>query len=923
MKTPANLAPRLLAVLVASALGPWIGPAQADADIGPAPGNALNPAPINPVTAGRWMDEEGIGTRIPSARTPTGSHFNIPLAHGGEDDVRDVEGWQSMGFAELGALNVRGDSRNALFLNYKDLRNGAYLNSFGFLGEKPAEARFFEATGGAAGRQDQYYRIQFGRYNDWRVSAFYEGTPQVSTTGYRSLWSGQGTGNLTLNGLTPGGTTSAAATQANIQNALAATPESELEVLRKRAGVRVEMRLSETWKVHAALTDENRTGSRPFGAVFCGGGGGGNMEVSESIDYHTLDFSAGASYNDAVQSFNLQASASSFKNDVGTMTFQNPLFVTLNGTTGLTPATFTQGRFDLPPDNQAFNVRGEYARALPSLWRGSFTATVALGSMRQDDSLVAPTEFPLTGGTVTAGGAPLANNWNTTSALSQPSARARIDTGLADFTLAMKPATGLDVRGKVRYYETRNESSYLSCNPLTGQWGRILNDGSGVSLALANTASGANPAGTSANAYNAAQCNLAAAQALGLVPAAGNVPIGSAPYDYKQLNASLSADYRLGRARSVNAALERETFHRDLRERDETWEDKLRLGYVDRALIDGSVRLSYEHARRGGSEYDTNPYVDFLSASFGPLPSTNGIATSSWFHSIAQFRSFDLADRTQNLVNARVDYSMWNVDGALSMQLKDADFPSAYGRTGHQKSGSATLDLSYQYGSQAVLYANYTHQRGSIDQKGVQPNACVIGNTYYFYSDGRVLTAATGAAPPATPDGTTLVATQPVGGANWQDVCAGASATSPLFPDSRGWSVSSDDRNDVIGFGLKYDFGRVKLDTNFTRVLSRTQIGYTYNGAALGLTPAQVALAGAGPTDLSFAQNILSANVLVPVSRNLLVRLLVRHEQGRIRDWHYDGVAANPMPANNALYLDAGPGDYRTTVWGLLFHVRL
>jgi len=923
MKTPANIPLRLLAVLVGAALGPWAAAVHADADIGAAPGNVLNPAPINPVTAGRWMDEEGIGTRIPSARTPTGSHFNIPLAHGGEDEGRDIEGWKSLGFVEMGALNVRGDGGNALFLNYKDLRNGAYLSSFGFLGEKPGEARFIEATGGAAGRQDQYYRIQFGRYNDWRVTAFYEGTPSVSTTSYRSLWSGQGTGNLTLNGLTPGGTTSAAATQANIQNALAATPESELEVLRKRAGVRLDMTLSDAWKIHAALTDEKRTGSRPFGAVFGGGGGGGNMEITESIDYHTLDFSAGAQYNDAVQSFNLRATASFFKNDLSTMTFQNPLFVTLNGTTGLAPTSFTQGRFDLAPDNQSFNVRGEYARALPDLWRGSFTATVALGSMRQDDSLIAPTEFPLTGGTVTAGGAPLANNWNTTAALSQQSAQARIDTGLADFTLAMKPATGLDVRGKVRYYETRNESSYLACNPLTGQWGRLLNDGSGLSLVLANTTAGANPAGTSASAYNAVQCNLAAAQALGLVPASGNVPIGSAPYDYKQLNASVTADYRLGRARSINGAIERETFHRDLRERDETWEDKFRVGYVDRALVDGSVRVSYEHARRGGSEYNTNPYEQFLSASFGPLPSTNGIATSSWFHSIAQFRSFDLADRTQNLVNARLDYSMMNVDGALSAQLKDADFPAQYGRTGHQKSGSVTLDLSYQSGSAAVLYANYTHQRGTIDQDGVQPNACVTGTTYYFYSDGRVLSAATGAAAPATPDGTTLVATQPVGGANWQDVCGSAGPSSPLFPDSRGWSVSSEDRNDVLGFGLKYDFGPVKLDTNFTRVLSRTQIGYTYNPAALGLTPTQVALAGSGMSDLTLSQNILNASALVPLTRNVLMRFLVRHEQGRIRDWHYDGVASNPMPANNALYLDAGPRDYRTTVWGLLFHVRL
>jgi hypothetical protein len=68
---------------------------------------------------------------------------------------------------------------------------------------------------------------------------------------------------------------------------------------------------------------------------------------------------------------------------------------------------------------------------------------------------------------------------------------------------------------------------------------------------------------------------------------------------------------------------------------------------------------------------------------------------------------------------------------------------------------------------------------------------------------------------------------------------------------------------------------------------------------------------------------VANANVLVPITPDVAVRVLVRYEVGRIRDWHYDGVLANPMPTNNGAYLDAGPVDYRTTVVGLLFHVRM
>jgi len=914
--------PATLCVAVAFALAAM---ASARAEpLGPAPGNALNPAPINPTTAGRWTDEDGLGTRIPAAYSPIGRLYNMPLDPDGEHDAKAAD-WQKRGFVELGALGVFGDEKAALFRQYKDLRDGAYLNAFGLGLEKPREARFFEATGGAVGRDDQFYRVQTGRYNDWKVSAFYDGIPHVYTTTYRSLWSGIGTANLTLDTLKPGGGANANATQSSINAALEQTPQRELEVLRKKAGVRFDKYLSESWKLYASFTEERREGAQPFGAVFGGGGGGGNVEIAESVDTSTRDFVAGAQYSSALTSINLRASASFFANNIDTLTFQNPLSVTLNGTAGLVPASFTSGRFDLAPDNEHYNVKAEFARALPDFYRGNFTATAALGTMRQNDRLIAPTEFPLTGGTSSPGSVSLANAWNTTDALSRDHAQARIDTRLVDLGLALRPVNALDLRGKLRYYETINDTpQYLSCNPLTGQWGRILNDGSGTSLLIANTSAGANPAGTYASAYDAARCSLAAVQAMHLVPAAGNIPYASALFDYRQLNGSLTADYRVGRASSVNATLERETFHRDFRAREETHEDKVKLGFVDRGTIEGAMRLTYEYGRRGGSEYDVNSYQSILSAGLGPAPAANGVAVQSWLQGVSSFRSFDLADRRQHVVSGRVDYGFTpNIDGAMALRLKDADYPSEYGRTGHERSGSATFDVNYQAGPAGSVYAFYAYQASRMAQRGVQANACQIGYTYYFYSDGRMLSTVAGAAPPATPAGTTLIATQGVTGASWSSVCGTASATNPLFPDSRAWDVDSRDRGNTLGVGARYDFGRIKLDASFTRALSRTRIEYTYNAAALGITPAQAALAGSGPSDLVFAQNVLNATLLFPINARFTLRGLVRYETGKVRDWHYDGVAETAMPANNAIYLDAGPQDYRATVVGIFVHVRL
>jgi hypothetical protein len=922
---------KTLAVLAGAMLAQWAvsEPARADSAVGvdTTLGNGLHLAPINPSTATGALDDEGVGTRHPAARTPTGQFYDAPRVPVDKEDMGKTEGgWEYFGSVELGGIHVGGDGKAQGFRAYKDLRNGAYLDNFGISANKPDDARFIEFVGGAVGASDQFYGLQFGRYNDWKVNVFYNETPHVFTTGYRSLWSGVGSGSLTLNnGLPPGGGASAAATQTSITNVLASTDATELGLVRKKAGVRLDMNLSDSWAFYAGYTQEERKGARPFGAVFGGGGGGGDVEIPESIDYSTHDFVTGARYNDSKNSVNLQASASIFRNNIGSMTFDNPLFVTLNGTTGLSSNSFTQGRFDLVPGNEHYNVKAEYGRALPDFYKGNFTATAAFGTMRQDDALIAPTPYSLAGGTVTADGVSLANNWNTTSALSRQSAGARIDTHLANLELSLKPADSLSVKGKLRHYETKNFTEYWACNPLTGQWGRLLNDGTGTALASANVTAGVNPGGTTAADYNSANCNIDALRAMNLVPAAGNVDIRNIPFDYKQTNAGLSADYRVGRASSFNAALERETFHREYRERDKTWEDKLKVGYVNRGAIDGMIRLSFEHDRRRGSEYITDPYEPFTSASFGAAPSTSGVNMTSWLHNVEQFRKFDLADRDQNILNARVNYLFReNLEGTLTLQLKDASFPSEFGRIGHQKQNSLTFDLDYRPGDTALVYGFVAYQAGAMEQKSVQPNACVMGQTYYFYSNGQVLAPATVGGPaPATPAGTTLVATQTVASGNWESVCGAASATSPLYPESRAWDVQSKDRNNVIGLGFKLDLEKSKLDVSFTRVLSRTSIGYTYNPTALGMNATQAALAGSGFSDLILAQNILSASLVVPVDKRISLRFIERYETGVIRDWHYDGVGANPMPANNALYLDAGPQDYKVNLIGVLLQVRI
>lgn len=911
-----------LAAAVAAALATFAQAALADSGAGvdTALGNALNPAGVP--TAGT-RDPDGLG-EAGNSRTPTGLLVAPPYAL--REPNKLDGGWTLRAQAEAGGLKVGGDRQSARFGEYKSQKSGAYLNNALLEADNAASGHFLQVLAGGLGRDDQYFGLNAGRYNDWKLRLFYNETPHVFTSTYRNLWAGTGTSRLTLASLPAGplAPATAATTDAAIGAAVLATPYSTLSVQRRKGGLRLEKTLGEEAQLFASFSSEQRKGARPFGLVSAGGGGTGGIEIPESIDYDTHEVIAGGQWHRGHTSVNLSASASLFRNNVSTMSIDNPMF--LAAANGI--ASFPQAVFDLYPDNELYNLKLEAAHAIPEFNRLRFTALLSASSSRQNDALIAQTPYAgaVVGGV--AGGA-----WDTPASLSQSTAGARIDTRLMDFGAAISPTATLDLKAKLRQYETDNDTRYLACNPLTGQLGRLTNDGSGGAFATPNLTAGNNPPGTLATAYNAALCNLEAVRALGLVPAAGNVNLLSVPYDYTQRNGSLGGEWRLGGGQTLSAALEREEYERSHRERTDTHENRIKLGYVNRAPAWGTVRASLEHGQRRGSAYVSDPYDEFVSGSLGPLPSAATTNVTSWIHINDLHRKFDLADRDTTVVNLRLNHALReDLDVALALQRSERKYPgSAYGRSGSERRGSASVDLNWQASPDLAITAYVSRQTSRMAQVGLQQNACVIGTTYYFYSDGSVAVTPTPTAA-QTAAGITVVGTSgAVTGANFQALCGTASATSPLYPTSRTWTADQADSSTSAGASVFRNFGAWSLDTQAQYTNGRTSLAYTYNAAALGLvtsgapTPAQLAalaLIGNGMPDIRFEQVSLQASALVPVNKSVAVRLLLRHERGRLRDWHYDGVAANPSPAaNQQTYLDAGPQDWRASAVGAFVQV--
>jgi hypothetical protein len=276
------------------------------------------------------------------------------------------------------------------------------------------------------------------------------------------------------------------------------------------------------------------------------------------------------------------------------------------------------------------------------------------------------------------------------------------------------------------------------------------------------------------------------------------------------------------------------------------------------------------------------------------------------------------------MADARLNVAITStIDAGVSVQVRDFGYPnSLYGRTDHQRVVSPNLDLTWQPADDLSVSGFASMQRSRIQQAGLQPNACVMGSTYFFFSDGSIQASTTGVAPPA-PSGTSLVGTQLVQPSNWQTLCEVASATSPLYPLSRTWDATQRDRNVTLGASAHQAFGRFLLDVDYTFGRGRTSTGYDYNAAALAIPDVQAALAGAGWPDLVFDQHFVDADLTMPIKSWVDAHVIYRYERGRIRDWHYEGVAQNPMPANNAVYLDAGPGDYAVHVVGIFGRFNL
>jgi MtrB/PioB family decaheme-associated outer membrane protein len=798
-------------------------------------------------------------------RTPTGALYPYPPMVDPGKPLGQGD-WTYTGMLELGYLHVGGDRNAEYFRQYADWRSGAVLGLLALNVDNRKTGEYVEFRGSRLSGDDQFYRLRGGRYGSYRIEAFYRDMPHTVSTSAYPIWNGIGSTDLTL----PAPLVAGASTPAQVAAASAAAPRRNVGLTRTREGLSYEGVLYRNWIGSASITNEKRTGTRLWGGSMFFNypfpDNGGILETVRPIDFRTTDINLSVRNVGKIWHFLATYNGSFFRDHKNHLNFESP-FALYNLAGVPQVADIKDGQFSLEPDNDYHNVRLDLSRELK--WNGQFTVAGAWGTMRQNDALLPPTTCSGTGGIFIAPAADYTfqcANWNTTAALSQKSANARIDTGLFDARVTFHPTPAFGWHAGLRWYREDNKTRYLAYNPLTGQYGYISENGSQGSVVPGETGifDPTNPLYRSAN-----------------------VTVRNVPFGYTDSVLELGTDWQLGRKSSLGVTY---TFDHNLpkyRERKRVDDQRIKFDWVSRNVIGATVRLSWEYAKRDGDKYNYDPYVQFFSES---LPGFVDPAIGLPAHTVADMRKYDLSNRTESKARAIVTYP-WG--------------------------DSATLSATF-YGNRdrydALIGRQNTQTTGSTVQWDWQPTPATTMNAYLGAESSRM-----GISNVNDADGPdngkalgTIGQTDPnLGG--------------PLYPYANQWWEFDRERNRNAGLSFSHDFGRARADISYNYTGSLGHVGYTYAtiGALAYRDAAGVAAAGAGFPDNKYRTNTLDLGLSFRVNRNVGVRLYGRYETGAFSDWHYAGLD-NTLSYDHRLYTDKGGQlHYNVSLVGVMLNLKL
>lgn len=751
------------------------------------------------------------------------------------------------------------DNNSSKFNEYRDLRDGFYLDNLNFNLFNQKNGLFLDVEGNKVLRKDQDILFRMGNVKSrWKLVVNYSGTPHHISNkamtpyldGGNGLYTLPALSGITKDGNNATGTPSLVPTTAQMainDDLLAKYMSSsfmlpvKLGTQRDRTSVALSLPNFKGLKIGVNFMNEQRDGTR-----YTNGTIGDrpprtlNVQLPDPIKYNVSEIHANANYNRKFIQLKLDYHFSNFTNKISSSRWENLFFAPDAGKDYITAVAGTPrnvsnfGQRALAPDNFSNSISFSAGFDLPLDSR--LNATVVLGSMKQNQELL-PYSYSSLGGDLLAGVGD-GKNWNDVSKLPRLRAEAEMNTTRFDMEYTINPIERLNVRAYMRYYKLEN-------NTPTDQWRYVTQDAANTN----GTVSDINP-----------RYNLAYA------------------YSKKKYGIDLRQYLSFWRT-NLGVQIARESISRDFREAD-TDENILQATLRSRPTQLLTLTASYLFGDRNGKDYNSNVtsqsyWYDFNSTI------ANHDNPQFLFANHPDLRKFDVSDRKRNEFKLSAAYIAFDkLDLSASYRFNNTDYDSNVEKTAPMANTIVPLPTPSDANTLTPGL-----QLGLLDDKrqNVTANIQFMPNekwTLSLFVDHEL----------ANYDHRGLVYNE---NSRFEPSSPAIQAPNQLGPWSdpnRQYNTSTDEVNTTFGLGLNHEFipGKLRMEMDFSMSLATVKMdysGYGSDAAFIGQAWETFAFGFNDPEESKYNQYIFNISLEYNVLKNLIVGLQYGYDQYSIQDW--------------------------------------
>jgi MtrB/PioB family decaheme-associated outer membrane protein len=372
----------------------------------------------------------------------------------------DVGDYTISGSAEVDGLPRGFNGDRSKFEEYRIIPESVVVPQLQLMLGGKKQDFYLNFDAGGVGRDDQNYRLRFGRYGLFDVELEWDQIPHVFDIGNARTPYVMRDGTYTLPVRpTAGDISSLDTTLANPFNTwINANARSvDLDMLNKIGKISIRYTPTPGWTFIGKYWSQQNDGKRAIAFPFGSNSNASIAELAEPIDYQTHNIELGGEYAGKGWSLGLKYNGSIFHNNISTLVFDNPAAAgpgcadaaTIDFTTGAGPC---RGRVDLYPSNQAHTFTLTGTANLPL--KTNFLGTVSYGWRIQDDPFLPST----------------INSAIANPTLSRKSLEGDVRPAMVNMTLVNNFIDNLNLKAYYRFYDLDSYTASVSTS------GTVRND---------------------------------------------------------------------------------------------------------------------------------------------------------------------------------------------------------------------------------------------------------------------------------------------------------------------------------------------------------------------------------------------------------------------------------------------------------------